>query len=147
MSLEKLRTLYTRYEKNKVYLGFDVRIGADTDSDKMFQVTFSNLDERYTESLRRLVGEIANEAKDYIASEYLLKFIQTEKEFEYLRFDSEMRSEFVMLLNSLFENGIDTFLTNVSFLSIKYKQLYELAHVKLVNGKLVDRHGNEIASA
>lgn len=146
MSLEKLRTLYARYEKNKVYLGFDVRIGADTGSDKMFQVTFSNLDNRYTESLRKLVGEMTNEAKNYIASEYLLKFIQTEKEFEYLRFDSEMRSEFVMLLNSLFENGLDTFLMNVSFLSIKYKQLYELAHVKLVNGKLVDRHGNEIAS-
>lgn len=146
MSLEKLRTLYARYEKNKVYLGFDVRIGADAGSDKMFQVTFSNLDNRYTESLRKLVGEMTNEAKNYIASEYLLKFIQTEKEFEYLRFDSEMRSEFVMLLNSLFENGLDTFLTNVSFLSIKYKQLYELAHVKLVNGKLVDRHGNEIAS-
>lgn len=146
MNLEKLKALYERYEKNKVFLGFEVSISEDTGSEKLFQVNITNLDERYKDSLVKLIGDMAEEAKTYISSEYLLKFLKTEKEFEYLRFDSEMRAEFVMLLNCLFENGLNTFLTNVSYLSIKYKQLYELAHVKLVNGKLVDRHGNEIAS-
>ncbi len=146
MNIDKLKIIYSRYEKNKIYLGFNVVICADPIEEKVFRVTFSNLDNRYKVSLQKLVGELVEEAKKYIASEYLLKFLREEKEFEYLRFDKEMRTEYAILLNCLLTNGLDSFLKNVSFLSIKYKQLYELAHVELKNGRLVDRHGNEIAS-
>lgn len=50
-----------------------------------------------------------------------------------------------MLLNNLLSSSLESFIRNTAYLSTKYKQLYEISNVKLVNGKLVDRKGRQIA--
>lgn len=142
---ENIVTLYEKYKKNKEYLKFSVDFTRSGEDKHTLKCNINNIQERYKKSLEGLVDKITDKAKQFIASEFCIKFLKEDEELEYLRFDKTMQHEFCDLLNTLFNEGTDIFFKKTVFLATKYKQLYELANVSLnENGELVDRHGNSI---
>lgn len=142
---ENIVTLYEKYRKNKEHLKFSVDFTRSEEDEHVLICKIDNIQGRYKKSLEALIGNMTDEAKRFIASEFCINLLKEDKELEYLRFDKTMQNEFCNLLNALFNEGTDIFFKKTVFLATKYKQLYELANVSLsADGELVDRHGNII---
>ena len=140
-NFEKLKKIETRYSKNREALGFTVEISS---MEHKMTISFNHLDSKYKEALKKLTKDLLSEAKEYIAKEFKLDYLEEDEKLEYLRFDKTLCMELPLLYSNICNDGLEVFLRNVTFISTKYKQLYELANVKLVEGNLVDRKGNKI---
>jgi len=139
----ELKGIYERYRKNKDCLKFSASV-VKTEDNK-YRIVFGNLDKRYKKALSELVADLIREAQNYIISEFRIDVLEEDKDMECLRFKKTLNEELCMLLNNLLNSSLESFIRNTAYLSTKYKQLYEISNVKLVNGKLVDRKGRQIA--
>lgn len=140
--VEKLKKLGNRYYQNKKALGFNVMVKKEGSK---FSINYSNLEKKYEVALKELVNDLLEEARKYIATEFFIDGLKgNEVEFETLRIKDQYEKHLYALLNCLLSKDMDLFFKNVSFVSIKYKQMYELANTKIINGKIVDRFGREV---
>lgn len=140
--VEELKKLGERYHKNKEALGFSVNIKKEN---KKFIINFSNLEKKYEKALSKLVSDLLAKASEYISEEFFIEGLKSDEvEYEALRIQDQYEKYLNKLLDCLLTSDMEIFFKNVSFVSIKYKQMYELANTKIINGKIVDRFGREI---
>lgn len=140
--VEELKRLGKRYYQNKKALGFSVTVQKE---ENRISISYSNLEKKYEIALKKLVDDLLDEARKYIAAEFFIEGLKKDEvEYETLRIKDQYEKHLCALLNCLLSKDMDLFFKNVSFVSIKYKQMYELANTKIINGKIVDRYGREI---
>lgn len=140
--VEELKELGERYHKNKEALGFSAKIKKE---DNKFIINYSNLEKKYENALAKLVSDLLAKASEYIAEEFFIEGLKADEvEFEALRIKNQYEKHLNKLLDCLLAGDMEIFFKNVSFVSIKYKQMYELANTKIINGKIVDRFGREL---